>query len=114
MSDQPWFYSSRGPGENLDQRGRSRKPDLCAPTPKQGSILYGKNQKILDNGWGTSGACPQVAGLKALLLSVDPNLSQMDLQSIIRESTDDLGYHRDIVGAGLINCEAAVLRLLSS
>jgi hypothetical protein len=61
-----WYYSSRGPGQFYGTPGTSRKPDVTAPTPRNGRILYGGEEVVMPDGWGTSGAAPQVAGLLAL------------------------------------------------
>jgi len=60
---------------------------------------------------GTSMACPQVSGLAALILSVNPDLSSDTVWQTIRESTDDLGDPGfDIFfGHGRINAERALL-----
>jgi subtilisin family serine protease len=58
--------------------------------------------------WGTSGACPQVAGLAALLLAVSPGLSPAQVADLIRKTCRPLGASATCVGAGLIDCEAAV------
>lgn len=58
-------YSSRGPGQLWGEPGFARKPDVAAAVPAK---------------WGTSAACPQVAGLAALLWSVDGSLALPQLQ----------------------------------
>ncbi|MCI5209211.1 MAG: hypothetical protein D3910_10550, partial [Candidatus Electrothrix sp. ATG2] len=59
---------------------------------------------------GTSAATPHVAGVAALILSVNPNLSATEVETILRASTDDLsqqGY--DIyTGFGRINAFKAL------
>ncbi|MDZ7261141.1 MAG: S8 family serine peptidase [candidate division KSB1 bacterium] len=65
---------------------------------------------------GTSAACPQVAGLAALILAVNPNLygnpdEDYTVQYVIGETADDLGsldYDPDY-GEGRINIYRAVL-----
>ena len=103
-----WFYSSRGPGQHFGDANTNRKPDLTAPTPHNGKILYGSGERVLQNGWGTSGACPQVAGLAALLLSANPGLTRAQLFDKIRNSTTSLGFGPECQGTGLVNCEAAL------
>lgn len=40
---------------------------------------------------GTSAACPVVAGVAALVLSVDPNLTQSEVKDIMYSTADDMG-----------------------
>src|SRR5690606_29006639 len=40
---------------------------------------------------GTSAACPVVAGVAALVLSVDPNLTQSQVKDIMYNTADDMG-----------------------
>jgi serine protease AprX len=54
--------SSRGSGQ---WSTRQDKPDVVAPT--YGEVVWGGGYQRME-WWGTSGACPQVAGLAALLL----------------------------------------------
>jgi serine protease AprX len=103
-----WNYSSRGPGQFFGQANTNRKPDITAPTPANGRILYGNDITVLPEGWGTSGACPQVAGLAALMLTKTPNLTREELFSAIRNSASPLTAGLDCIGAGLINCKAAL------
>jgi len=103
-----WDYSSRGPGEHYGAPGQSRKPDVIAPTPRGGRILYGDEIVTLPLGWGTSGACPQVAGLAALLRSKKPQLRRNEIQDAIRNTTEKLPVSWDCSGSGLVNCSAAL------
>ena len=57
--DTPHKDSSRGPGEWAQLRD---KPDCVAPT--YGMVVWGSGRRYMP-WWGTSGACPQVAGLAA-------------------------------------------------
>lgn len=103
-----WSYSSRGPGQKFGQPGCSRKPDVTAPTPVNGRVVYGDKVVSMADGWGTSGACPQVAALAVLLLEINPNLTRDELFNIIRSTADPLGFMPECEGSGLINCLAAV------
>jgi subtilisin family serine protease len=94
--------SSRGPGQWADAH---KKPDCVAPT--YGEVVWGGGYRVME-WWGTSGACPQVAGLAALLLSVDPRLSPAQVGDIIRATCRDIKLPHACAGAGLIDCEAAV------
>ena len=59
---------------------------------------------------GTSMAAPHVAGVAALILSVDPALTPNQVETILRSTSTDLGDPgRDpIFGEGLVNAFAAV------
>ena len=103
-----WSYSSRGPGQKFGQPGCSRKPDVTAPTPKNGRVVYGDKVVSMPDGWGTSGACPQTAALAVLMLEINPHLTRDELFDIIRSTAEPLGLKPECGGAGLINCLAAV------
>ncbi len=65
---------------------------------------------------GTSMACPHVAGLVGLMLSVDDQLTPEEIRSILRETATDLpptGVDEDH-GHGLINAAAAIERVMSN
>jgi serine protease AprX len=102
-----WDYSSRGPSQHFGSPNTSAKPDVTAPTPRNGRILYGSGESVMANGWGTSGACPQVAGLAALLISADSRLSRTDGFRKIRNSAQTLGFAAECQGSGLIDCAAS-------
>jgi serine protease AprX len=103
-----WYYSSRGPGQRLGAPNTNQKPDVTAPTPENGRIVFGNDIITLPNGWGTSGACPQVAGLSALLLAEKKSLSRQEVIDTIRGTSTSLGHGSGCEGAGLIDCLAAV------
>lgn len=94
--------SSRGPGQ-WSQRGD--KPDVVAPG--YGEVAWGGRYRTVE-WWGTSGACAQVAGLAALLLSVRPDLTPDQVRLMIRGTAKKLDAPRNCVGAGLIDCAAAL------
>ena len=103
-----WFYSSRGPGQYFGGPDANRKPDITAPTPRNGRVVYGNGIRVLKHGWGTSGACPQAAGLAALLLDKNPSLSRALLFDAIRGGAQPIGYAHDCQGHGLIDCMASL------
>jgi subtilisin family serine protease len=94
--------SSRGPGQWASAH---KKPDVVAPT--YGEVAWGGGYQAME-WWGTSGACPQVAGLAALILSLDPSLTPAQVADVIRSTSRDVALPKTCAGAGLINCEAAV------
>jgi len=103
-----WHYSSRGPGQHFGDSNTNRKPDVTAPTPRNGKVVYGASIRTFPTGWGTSGACPQAAGLAALLWSKTPALTPADLYAAIRRGAVDLGHGPDCQGHGRIDCAASL------
>lgn len=63
---------------------------------------------------GTSAACPQVAGVAALMLSANPSLDEAEVRSILQETAVDLGdkARDDTYGYGLVNASKAVGEVL--
>jgi subtilisin family serine protease len=94
--------SSRGPGQWASTH---KKPDVVAPT--YGEVVWGSGYQVME-WWGTSGACPQVAGLAALILGLDPTLTPAQVGDVIRGSCRDLHLPKSCAGVGLIDCEAAI------
>lgn len=98
----PHVNSSRGPGEWASS---AKKPDCVAPT--YGEVPWG-SAYTTRSWWGTSGACPQVAGAAALVLSVAPHLDPATIAHIIRTTCRPLGGGTFCVGHGLLDCGRAV------
>lgn len=105
LDGDPWWYSSRGPGQHHGLEGYGRKPDVVAPVPENGLVLRPEGPQRVQH-WGTSGASPQAAGLAALLQAQAPR-SPSEIIQILRETADDLSHDPDCVGSGRINCLAA-------
>lgn len=104
----PHVGSSRGPGEWAT---RTSKPDCVAPT--YGEVPWGTVYRKM-SWWGTSGACPQVAGAAALMLSICPTLTPAQVADGIRNTCSLLPDAKTCVGHGLLDCEAAVESALNS
>ena len=94
--------SSRGPGQLASRR---TKPDCVAPT--YGEVLWGSGYTPLE-WWGSSGAAAEVSGLAALMLSESNDLSPEDVYDILTATAAWLPLSPTCVGAGLINCTAAL------
>jgi subtilisin family serine protease len=94
--------SSRGPGQWSTLRN---KPDVVAPT--YGEVVWGGGYQNME-WWGTSGACPQVAGLAALMLAKNPALSPAEIKQKIGDSARKLPAPAACVGRGIIDCVGAL------
>ncbi len=99
------------------QHGKSM--DLVAPadniltTDRMGNLGY-----TSDNYCHVSGstiACSQVAGVTALMLSANPQLTGSQVRTILQETATDLGTtgFDTTYGYGLVNAEAALKKILS-
>lgn len=83
-----------------------------------GNIMAGDAQGLFTNRFGgTSSACPGVAGVSALILSVNPTLSRLDVSALLREACDkideELGDYNGegwspFYGWGRLNAERAL------
>ena len=104
QNDDLWDYSSRGPGQWASPE--RTKPDCVAPT--YGEVMAGCSYQNFANGWGTSGAAPQAAGLAALLLSQDPSSAPANVLDRIRQTCDPHPSSSTCSGHGVINCERAL------
>ncbi|MCF0038985.1 S8 family serine peptidase [Dyadobacter fanqingshengii] len=79
--------------------GPTHRIDVAAPgayiTTKD---LSAYNNQPAEN--ATSWAAPAVAGIAALVLSVNPNLTQLQVRKIIAETCDKVGGYNYVVGNG--------------
>ena len=105
-----WNYSQRGvsmdlvaPSGNLNLNGDIRTTD------RMGNLGYNETNYMANFG-GTSAACPQVAGVAALMLSVRPDLTEAQVRTILQNAARDLGSagFDNTYGYGLVNAYAAV------
>jgi subtilisin family serine protease len=112
---EPAFYTNSGaeaidvsaPGGNSDQSADDPQSyfDLIVST----TFGFDGDEKVPDYGWkaGTSMAAPQVAGVAALLRSLNPDLSARELRARIEETADDIGPAQ-YRGEGHLNTLAAL------
>lgn len=104
-SDKAAYFSSRGP---IEWDGVDRiKPDIAAPGHNVKSSWPGGGYNTIS---GTSMACPNVAGLIALLRQVDKNLDTEAVRRVLEETALDLGSEgKDTTfGAGRVDALKAV------
>lgn len=63
---------------------------------------------------GTSMATPHVAGIAAVMLEANPNLTPIEIKRLMMETATNMpGYEKWEVGGGYVNAEAAVAAALS-
>ena len=93
---------------NVDMPGLIR-PDVSAPGSNITSLNYATNNNYIAYD-GTSMATPCVAGVMALLLEADPELTPAGLDSIIELTATKINNNtkNNIVGSGRIDALAAV------
>jgi hypothetical protein len=97
-------YSSRGPGKW--SKPGCAKPDCAAPA--FGWILFGDTYKPSVEGWGTSGAAPQAAGLLAMMCEQRPTFKPHQHYDRIRKNCQKLPLAKHCAGCGLLNCERSL------
>jgi len=117
--DTPAFFTSKGPTP-VDKKD---KPDIAAPgveivslrspnstIDKEPVIHYGDYYTLLS---GTSMATPIVAGIVALMIQANPNLTPAQIKQIIKETAIPVkDASKYSVGAGLVNPVNAVKKAL--
>lgn len=102
-------------GVILDYSQRGNAMDLVAPseeivtTDRMGSLGY-TDGNYMFNFNGTSASCPQVAGVAALMLAVNPSLTEEEVRTTLQRTAKDLGSRGfdTTYGYGLVDAYAAV------
>ncbi|MCA9727861.1 MAG: S8 family serine peptidase, partial [Candidatus Eisenbacteria bacterium] len=100
-------FSSRGPSGCT---GNPIKPEICAPGVEVYSSIPGGDYQQMN--WnGTSMAGPHVAGVVALMRSVDPNLEVDTMKQILLDTARDEGDlgEDNAYGWGVVDAYEAVL-----
>jgi subtilisin family serine protease len=102
----PWYDYPYDPQMGL------LDPDVCAPGVSITSLQHSSNTGYVGGStWsGTSMSCPHVAGLLALMLSKNPNLTPAQMDSIVETTSLDRGSagKDNDYGAGRIRALQAV------
>lgn len=98
VAPSPWSYSTDRPG--VDGYNDGADIDPGDPTSADYTPTFG----------GTSSATPKVAGVVALMLSANPDLTPAQVKQILRDTADDIDAPGvdDKTGAGRVNALAAV------
>lgn len=100
-----WWGSNFGPQIDVSAPGVH-----ITTTDIRGNRGYNHSGDYVSTFNGTSAATPHVAGVAALILSVNPNLRGAEVEAMLRASTDDLGQqgYDHFTGFGRINALKAV------
>lgn len=99
-------YSSRG--SRIDVTAMGGENDIRT-LDRMG--IYGYNSgNDMSNFGGTSAACPQVSGVAALILSINPNFTEHQVRNIITSTATDMGApgKDDLFGWGRVDAAKAV------
>lgn len=105
-----WDYSQRGISLDLvAPSGKINKKGDVVTLDRMGN-LGDSNGNYVSTFGGTSASCPQVAGVAALMLSVNPDLTAQQVRNILQQTARDLGPtgFDTTYGYGLVNAGAAV------
>ncbi len=110
-----WNYSQRGASMDLvAPTGNVNLQGDVTTTDRMGAFGYNNNGNYLNNFGGTSAACPQVAGVAALMLSANPDLTETQVRTSLQNTARDLGASGfdNTYGYGLVNASAALNAIL--
>ncbi|MCB0761830.1 MAG: S8 family peptidase [Flavobacteriales bacterium] len=111
-------YSQSGPEIDVVAPSANEVVPIACPEGISGGIVTIEREGLsgcLEGGYttefrGTSASCPLVAGVAALLLSVDPELMEGQVRNYITESSLDVGEpgFDTHAGYGLVRADAAI------
>lgn len=108
-----WDFSQRGEGLTLvAPSGNGNSSSDIVTTDRMGVLGY-TDGNYTEHFGGTSAACPQVAGVAALMLSLNPDLTATEVKEILQNTATDLGDtgYDTTYGYGLVNAYAAVSKV---
>ena len=125
--DNRWQYSNFGTELDITAPSGCWTNHCVVPTPMWTTDIAGPSGwdeynlldvNILDytdSMGGTSGACPLAAGVAALILSIEPNLTSDEVRHFLERSAKDLGDpgRDDYYGWGRIDARAALDMVLA-
>jgi hypothetical protein len=115
--DNVFAVTSVGPSDNHERtignssttHQHNEKVDLCAPGY---DVAISTLSGFYSTGNGTSYAAPQVAGTVALMLANNPCLSNIEIEEILKMSSEKIDYlnpsYTGRIGAGRLDAAAAV------
>jgi len=109
-----WNYSSRGPQMDfVAPSGNVGGAGDLVTTDRMGNLGY-NNGNYANNFGGTSAAAPQVAGVAALMLSVNAGLTENQVRTILQNTATDMGTagFDNTFGFGRVNASAALQQAL--
>jgi subtilisin family serine protease len=122
-SDEHWYYSNYGPELDIVAPSGPRRGEAgmyiwtTDITGNRGFNMYNRDPSILDycDFGGTSGACPIAAGIAALILSIEPELTNEEVRHFLERSAKDLGEpgRDDYYGWGRVDAWAALDMVLA-
>lgn len=111
--DTIWGYSLAGPGLTLVAPSSDGLTDGIWTTDESGSCGYNPAGDYNSSFGGTSAAAPQVSGVAALILSLNPNLTSAQVKQILENSADKVAgmggsNYTTTYGYGRLNALRAV------
>jgi subtilisin family serine protease len=115
-------YSAVGTQLDIAAGGGSFTTSVLSTWPASvpGKCIGAGRVLLMENGVyyctepGTSMSAPLVSAAAALLMSIRPSLTNAAVEMILEETARDVGLPQIEAGAGLLDIEAAVRRLLSA
>lgn len=122
-SGSKWGFSATGssldlmaPTGNGESAGDVYTLDLSDDPGNNGDNRGGANGNYLSTFGGTSAAAPQAAGVAALMLSVNPELTEAQVRSFLQQSATDMGTagFDNSYGYGRLNAFEALKRSIGS
>jgi len=84
------------------------KPDVCAMGSGNTVAMPGAGNTGYTTGSGTSFSCPMTAGVCAVILSANYNMTPMQVMNLLRQTADSSFAPNRRRGWGLINCWESV------